>query len=72
MQSYLIICIRELKSTNIIVVYEVPQSSILGPIRLKIFLCNMFFLAGSVDITSYEDDNTPNTIGKNNIKLKKN
>ena len=32
----------------------------------------MFFLAGSVDITSYEDDNTPNTIGKNNIKLKKN
>ena len=31
----------------------------------------MFFLAGSVDIANYANDNTPNTIEKTNIKLNK-
>ena len=31
----------------------------------------MFFLAGSVGITNYANDNTPNTTEKTNIKLNK-
>ena len=64
-------CQCEFSRRYFVVVYVVRQGSILDPILLKTFLCNMFFLAGSVDITNYASDNTPNTIEKTNIKLNK-
>ena len=45
---------------------------ILNPNQFNIFLCDLFFLVDSVDISSYADENTPYTIEKANIKLKTN
>ena len=30
----------------------------------NVFLCDLFFIMGNIDITSYADDNTPYTTGK--------
>ena len=37
----------------------VPQGSILGPLLFNIHMCDLFFVAESVDIASYADDTTP-------------
>ena len=47
----------------------VLQGSVLSPILLNIFLCDMFFMVGNIDIASSTDDNTPYSVGKSQCDL---
>ena len=49
--------------------YGMPQGSIPSPILFNIFLCNIFFMIGTINIASYADDNTPYSVGKNQCDL---
>ena len=50
----------------------VPQGSILGPLLLKIYICDLFFGIGDLYIASYADDNTPYTVSSEfDVALKK-
>ena len=42
-----------------------PQGAILGPILLKIFLADLFFVLKEVDIANFDNNNTPYTSSKN-------
>ena len=41
------------------ILFAVPQGSILGALLFNIHMCDLFFVAESVDIVSYVDDTTP-------------
>lgn len=39
--------------------FDVPQGSLLGPLLLKPFICDLFLTIKDIDIASYADDNIP-------------
>ena len=67
--SYQRVKINNYYSLWSLIKHGVPQGSILGPILFNIFLCDMFVMIDNIDITSYADDNTPNSVGKSQCDL---
>ena len=74
MHSYLTYRYQTVKINNSsslwsLIKYGVLQDSILGPILLNIFLCDMFFMIDNIDIASYADDDSPYSVGKGQCNL---
>ena len=49
-----------------------PQGSILGPLLFNIYVCYLFFFAEEENVTSYADDTTPYSNGKNAVTVLEN
>ena len=50
----------------------IPQGSILGPFWLNIYICDLFFFVEKDNVTSYADDTTPYSNGKNVVTVLEN
>ena len=52
-----------------IILCNVPQGSILGPLLFKVFLCDLFLVLSDIDILWYADDNTLYAINKSTSEV---
>ena len=50
---------------------SVPQGSILDPLLVKTFVCDLFLILDNTYFASYADDNTPYTINQNTDSVTK-
>ena len=58
--------------SNFDIFSDVPQGSILSPLVFNIYICNLCFGVGDLDIASYADDNTSYTFSSEfDVALKK-
>ena len=51
---------------------DVLQGSILGPLLFNIYICNLFFFVEEDNVTSYANDTTPYSNGKNVVMVLEN
>ena len=52
-----------------VILFGVPQGSILGPLLFNIFLCDLFLIVKETSFASYADDNTPYVRAENLDKI---
>ena len=55
--------IRNKYSSYTIIVSDVPQRSILGPLLFNNYICDLFLSVNDKDIVNYTDDTTPYASG---------
>ena len=56
--------INDRYSSSSEILFGVPQGSILGPLLVNIFICDMFNFLEDFDIANCADDSTPYCAGK--------
>ena len=64
--------VNDLFSDFIDLLLGVPQVSILEPLLFNIYICNLFFFVEEDNVTSYANDTTPYSNGKNVVMVLEN